>query len=371
MKISIATDAWFPQINGVVRALAVTVAQLRRRGHEVDVIQPSLFRNWPCPSYAEIRLALGCGAAVRQRLHDFAPNAIHIATEGPIGWAARGWCLRRSRCFTTSFHTRFPDYVSLRTGIPADWIWRVMRRFHGPAERTFVVTKRLADELEGRRIGPTHHWPLGVDLDQFGPSGQPHGAMKNLPRPILLNVGRVAIEKNIEAFLDCAMPGSKVVIGDGPALEALTVKYPEAHFLGPMHGEELASAYRTADVFVFPSRTDTFGLVNIEALASGLPVAAYPVQGPIDILGPDGRGVHDGKRRIGGVDEHLAVAIQRALTADPVAAAAEGRRYGWEACTDRFATGLAIDPTVVCDASSQLTDLFRNLQRSVAEPTIS
>ena len=218
-----------------------------------------------------------------------------------------------------------------------------MRRFHGPAERTFVVTKRLADELEERRISPTHLWPLGVDLAQFGPSGPKHPAMLGLQRPIMLNVGRVAVEKNIEAFLNCAIPGSKVVVGDGPALDALKAKCPDVHFLGAMHGEQLASAYRSADVFVFPSLTDTFGLVNIEALASGLPVAAYPVRGPLDILGQDGRGAHGGQRRIGAVDECLAVAIQRALTADQVAAVAEARHYSWEACTDRFLEGLATD----------------------------
>jgi glycosyltransferase involved in cell wall biosynthesis len=343
VKIALITDAWFPQVNGVVRSLATTVEHLGARGHEVTVIQPGCFRSWPCPTYPEIRLAMGCAKAVRQLLDAMEPDAIHLATEGPIGWAARDWCLKRDQSFTTSFHTRFPDYVSLRTGIPADWIWPVMRRFHGPAERTFVVTERLADELEQRRISPTHHWPLGVDLNQFGPSGARHPAMWELPRPIMLNVSRVAIEKNIEAFLECPVPGSKVVVGDGPALDELRAKYLEVHFLGPMHGEELASAYHAADVFVFPSLTDTFGLVNIEALASGLPVAAYPVAGPIDILGPDGRGVHGGKRRIGGVDKHLAVAIQRALTADRVAAAAEARHYSWKACTDRFLEGLATD----------------------------
>ena len=371
MRILIATDAWSPQVNGVVRSLTMTVEHLQRRGHIVEVIQPGLFRNWPCPTYPEIRLALGSGASVGNILKDFLPDAIHIATEGPVGWAARAWCLKSGRRFTTSFHTRFPDYVSLRTGIPADWIWSVMRKFHGPAERTFAVTKRLADELVERRIPQTHLWPLGVDLGQFSPSGGWHPEMKDLPRPILLNVGRVAVEKNIEAFLDCPLPGSKVVVGDGPALEALRINYPAAHFLGPMHGEELASAYRTADVFVFPSRTDTFGLVNIEALASGLPVAAYPVRGPIDILGPDGRGVHGGTRRVGGIDEHLAVAIQRALTADHVAAAAEARHYGWDACTERFLTGLAIDQAEVRDVSIHIPILFRNLQRPVAESIIS
>jgi glycosyltransferase involved in cell wall biosynthesis len=343
LKIVLVTDAWYPQVNGVVRSIATTVEQLRARGAEVAVIQPGLFRNWPCPSYPEIRLALGCGAAVRTMLDQARPDAIHIATEGPLGWAARAWCLRLGKAFTTSFHTRFPDYVSVRTGIPADWIWPMMRRFHGPAERTFVVTQRLADELRQRRIGPTHLWPLGVDFGQFGPSGPRHPLMSGMPRPIMLNVGRVAIEKNIEAFLNCPVPGSKVVVGDGPALETLQGRYPDTHFLGAMHGEDLASAFRTADVFVFPSLTDTFGLVNIEALASGLPVAAFPVPGPADILGADGRGMHGGRRRIGGVDQYLAVAIQRALTADRVAATAEARHYGWDSCTDRFLEGLATD----------------------------
>lgn len=346
MKIALITDAWFPQVNGVVRSLATTVDHLRARGHEVKVIQPSLFRNWPCPTYPEIRLALGCGRAVRDLLDGLAADAVHIATEGPLGWAARGWCLTRGRRFTTSFHTRFPDYVSVRTGFPADWIWPVMRRFHGPAERSFAVTSSLADELAGRGIGSIHHWPLGVDLKQFNPSVRPHPTMRDLPRPIMLNVGRVAVEKNIEAFLDCPVPGSKVVAGDGPALEALKARYPDVHFLGALHGEDLASAYAAADVFVFPSLTDTFGLVNIEALACGLPVAAYPVRGPIDILGADGRGVHGGKRRIGAADRFLAVAIQRALTADRVAAASEARHHSWDRCTDRFLEGLATEASV-------------------------
>lgn len=346
MKIALVTDAWFPQVNGVVRSLATTVEYLRARGHEVELIEPGLFRNWPCPTYPEIRLALGCAVSVRALLDEMRPDAVHIATEGPIGWAARGWCLKQGVRFTTSFHTRFPDYVSLRIGLPADWIWPVVRRFHGPAERTFVVTKRLADELEERRISPTHVWPLGVDLAQFGPSGGKHRALHGLPAPIMLNVGRVAVEKNIEAFLNCPVPGSKVVVGDGPALDALKARYPDVHFLGAMHGDELASVYRSADLFVFPSLTDTFGLVNIEALACGVPVAAYPVPGPLDILGRDGRGVHGGQRRIGAVDQYLAVAIQRALTADRVAAVAEARHYGWEACTDRFLDGLATDAPV-------------------------
>lgn len=343
MRILLVTDAWYPQVNGVVRSLSTTTDRLRARGHVVKVIQPGLFRSWPCPTYPEIRLALGCRAAVHDMLDAMDPNAIHIATEGPIGWAARSWCLKRGRRFTTSFHTRFPEYVSVRTGVPAAWVWPAMRRFHGAAERTFVVTQRLAGELGRRGISRTHLWPLGVDLGQFGPSGPRHPAMTGLPAPILLNVGRVAVEKNIEAFLDCRVPGTKVIVGDGPARDQLKLRYPGVHFLGAMHGEELASAYRSADLFVFPSLTDTFGLVNIEALASGLPIAAFPVHGPFDILGEEGRGIHGGQRRIGAVDADLASAIRLALTADRAAAVAEARRYGWESCTDRFLEGLATD----------------------------
>jgi glycosyltransferase involved in cell wall biosynthesis len=349
VNIVIATDAWHPQVNGVVRALTTTAEQLCYIGHAVQVVEPSLFRTIACPTYPEIRLALGCTAKVRAMLDAAEPEAVHIATEGPIGWAARGWCLKRGKPFTTSFHTRFSDYVSLRTGVPADWIWPIMRRFHAPSVRTFAVTKSLAEELEGRGIGPVHHWPLGVDLQQFNPAIPPHPALRGLPRPIMLNVGRVAIEKNIEAFLECPVPGSKVVVGDGPALGDFQERYPDVTFMGVKHAAELASINCAADVFVFPSLTDTFGLVNIEALACGVPVASFPVRGPIDILGIDGRGVHGGKRRIGGVDQFLAAAIHRALTADRVACESEARHYGWQRCTERFLEGLATDAPLLIE----------------------
>jgi glycosyltransferase involved in cell wall biosynthesis len=346
VKIALVTDAWHPQVNGVVRSLSMTAERLRRRGHEVTVIEPSQFRTIPCPTYAEIRLALGCARGVSRVLDWHQPDAIHIATEGPIGWAARSWCLKRGRRFTTSFHTRFPDYVSVRSGIPADWIWAVMCSFHGRAERTFVVTPTLASELDARGIGATHVWPLGVDIEQFNPAVPPHPEIAGLPRPILLNVGRVAVEKNIEAFLDLKVEGSTVVVGGGPALDKLKTRYPDVLFLGPKHGIELASAYTAADVFVFPSRTDTFGLVNIEALACGLPVAAYPVPGPLDIIGHDGRGMHGGRRAIGAVDDDLGRAVERALLADRGAAAEEALNYAWEVCTDRFLEGLSARPPV-------------------------
>ncbi|MGZ8348233.1 MAG: glycosyltransferase family 4 protein [Allosphingosinicella sp.] len=343
MRIALATDAWMPQVNGVVRSLATTVECLRARGHEVELIEPGRFRTIPCPTYPEIRLALGCAGAVRRQLDALAPDVVHIATEGPIGWAVRAWCGHHNRPFTTAFHTRFPDYLAMRTRLPADWFWSLMRRFHAPAERTFAVTRALADELEARGIGPAHLWPLGVDLRQFHPAVPPHPAISGLPRPVMLNVGRVAVEKNIRAFLDCPLPGSKVIVGDGPELAMLRKRYPDVHFLGAMHGQTLASAYTAADVFVFPSHTDTFGLVNIEALACGVPIAAYPVRGPLDIIGATGRGMHAGQRRIGAVDEDLARAVERALTADRVAAAAEARHYGWESCTDLFLDGLATE----------------------------
>lgn len=341
MKIAIATDAWHPQINGVVRSQSMTIDILVDRGNDVTVIDPSMFRTIPCPTYPEIRLALGCARQVVSMLDRFDPDKIHISTEGPIGWAARRWCLKRQRPFTTAFHTRFPDYVSVRTGIPAAWIWRIMRWFHGAAERTYAATPTLAKELTDNGIRHSHHWPRGVDLDQFGPHVPPHPELARLPRPLLLNVGRVAVEKNIDAFLECPVPGSKVVVGDGPALAGLKRKYPSVAFMGAKIGAELASCYSAADVFVFPSRTDTFGLVNIEALASGVPVAAFPVPGPLDIIGLNGRGVHSGKRPIGALDEDLSKAITRALNADRVAAAAEAQHYSWDRCTDLFLAGLA------------------------------
>ena len=341
MRIALATDAWHPQVNGVVRAIGTTVGRLRERGHIVELITPDQFWTMPCPSYAEIRLALGCGRKVARRLDAIRPDAVHIATEGPIGWAARKWCLVHKAAFTTSFHTRFPDYAALRTHLPADWFWPMLRRFHGPATRIMVATRLLADEAAGRGLPQTHRWPLGVDRAQFNPEVASHAAMAALHRPIQLYVGRVAIEKNLTAFLDTRSNGTKVVVGDGPDLVALSAKYPGVTFLGPLHGEALASAYTGADVFVFPSVTDTFGLVNVESLACGLPVAAFPVRGPIDIIGPGGCGVHGATGRIGALDENLGNAIAAALKADPAACAAEARHYDWDRCTDAFEQGLA------------------------------
>lgn len=341
MRIALATDAWFPQVNGVVRTLAATITELDRRGYEVELITPARFLTVPMPGYDSIRLALAPRFAARRILRNFRPDIVHIATEGPIGWSARAWCKSQGVPFTSAFHTRFPDYAAVRTGISAERFWPVMRRFHAPSRAVLAATETLARELVARGIAPVRPWSRGIDRWLFRPGHKPHPAMADLPRPILLNVGRVAAEKNLEAFLALDCPGSKVVVGDGPDRARLEAAHPDAIFLGALSGEELASAYCAADCFVFPSRTDTFGLVVIEALACGLPVAAYPVAGPIDILGPEGRGPgNDFAATVGVLDEDLEQAVARALRLDRIAAAVFGARFGWEAATDQFLAAL-------------------------------
>ena len=330
MKIAIATDAWSPQVNGVVRTLQAVSAELGAMGHDVCVIAPDQFRTLPCPSYPEIRLALASQAGIGDKIAGFGAEAIHIATEGPIGLAMRRHCLNRGFAFTTAYHTQFPDYVAERTGMPADWFWRYIRWFHRPSAAVLASTPSVEAILEGRGIGPVRRWGRGVDLNLFRPDRAAHPALVDLPRPIQLYVGRIAVEKNIEAFLASDVPGSKVVVGEGPARGALARTYREAHFLGALHGEALAAIYAGADVFVFPSRTDTFGLVMIEALACGTPVAAYPVPGPIDILDPASAAM----------DEDLGQAIRQALACERSAAAAYGARFGWRRSAEQFASAL-------------------------------
>ncbi|WP_340313003.1 glycosyltransferase family 4 protein [Rhizorhabdus argentea] len=330
MRIAIATDAWSPQVNGVVRTLQAVSAELGAMGHEVCVIAPDQFRSVPCPSYPEIRLALTTHAGVGRRIADFGADAIHIATEGPIGLAARRHCLSRRFAFTTAYHTQFPDYLAERTGMPAEWFWRYIRWFHGPSAAVLASTPSVEAILERHHIAPVRRWGRGVDLGLFSPEQAPHLALAELPRPIQLYVGRVAVEKNIEAFLTCGGPGTKVVVGDGPASAALKRAYPQASFLGALHGHALAAAYAGADVFVFPSRTDTFGLVMIEALACGTPVAAYPVTGPVDILDPASSAM----------DKDLGKAIAQALTRDRSAAAAYGATFGWRRSAEQFLSAL-------------------------------
>jgi len=331
MRLALVTDAWSPQVNGVVRTLARVKRELESLGHEVAVCEPGAFRTLPCPTYPEIRLALLPGRQVARWLDATRPDAIHIATEAPLGMAARRYCLRRGLPFTTSYHTRFPEYVSARFPVPLDWGYRVMRWFHRPSRGIMVATPSLAAELEGRGFEAIKPWTRGVDLELFRPRPG-EAAPYRLPRPVFLYVGRVAVEKNLEAFLALDLPGSKLVVGGGPQLAALQQRFPQAHFAGPRQGEELARHYAAADVFVFPSRTDTFGLVVLEALASGLPVAAYPVTGPLDILGGSVAGA---------LDRDLGRAALAALALDPAAARRHAEGYSWRRTAELFLANLA------------------------------
>ena len=320
MRIALVSDAWAPQVNGVVRTLEATVAELRTRGHRVETITPDQFRTVPCPGYSEVRLAMAPWREIGRRLGSLAPHAVHIATEGPLGWAARRWCLRRDQLFTTSFHTRFPDYLALRTGLSADRFWPVVRRFHAPAAAVLVATQRLADELAAHGLTLTRPWERGVDLSAFSPDGPTLPLAKDLPRPLLLSVGRLAVEKNLDVFLSLHRQGTKLVVGDGPARTGLEARHPQAVFTGTLTGAALASAYRVADVLVFTSLTDTFGLVAVEALACGTPVAALPAPGPADILAA-------AECRVGAVDVNLDRAITAALTCRSTDCVSEARRH--------------------------------------------
>lgn len=342
MKLVLATDAWLPQVNGVVRSLAATLEELTALGHEVETVTPDHFLTVPMPGYASIRLAMAPRFGVRRMLDRIRPDIIHIATEGPIGWATRGWCLSRGVPFTSAFHTRFPEYAAVRTGISAERFWPIMQRFHAPSRAVLVSTASLQGELAYRGITHTRRWSRGIDHSLFRPDGPAHPAIASLPGPVLLNVGRVAPEKNLEAFLEAKVPGSKVVVGDGPALETLRRRYPHVLFLGALSGETLASAYRTADCFVFPSLTDTFGLVVIEALACGTPVAAYPVTGPIDILGADGCGTDEPLALpAGALDTDLSKAIAHSLTCQREAAATLGAQFSWQRATGQFVRAIS------------------------------
>ncbi len=290
MRVLVATDAWRPQINGVVRSLEYMAAHAAAQGAEVAFLTPLDFRTLPLPTYPEIRLALTTPGRVARRIREIAPDAVHIATEGPIGFAARAACLAEGRSFTTSYHTRFPEYLAARAPVPERWSYAALRRFHNAGSACMVSTASLARELEGRGFTHVVPWTRGVDTDLFRPRDD---ASLDLPGPVFLFVGRLAVEKNIAAFLALDLPGTKVIVGDGPARAELERIDPRARFLGALTGEALARVYAAADVFVFPSLTDTFGIVLLEALASGLPVAAYPVTGPLDVIGDTGCGVLD------------------------------------------------------------------------------
>lgn len=323
------TDAWRPQINGVVRTLESVGRELRDAGHQVSYLTPERFWTLPVPTYPEVRISLASMGAVSRHIEAAAPDHIHIATEGPLGLLARQYCLSHRLGFTTSFHTRFPEYVAMRVPVPQEWSYGYLRWFHGPAARTMVPTPNLRGELLARGFGNLVLWSRGVDGTRFRPG--PKTMFADLPGPHLLYVGRVAAEKNVEAFLALDVAGSKIVVGDGPDCARLMKAYPDAVFLGYRHGEDLGALYRSADVLVFPSRTDTFGNVITEALASGTPVAAYPVTGPIDVLNDP---------RAGAMDRDLNVAVARALTLDRADARAHGERFTWSASAAQFFAAL-------------------------------
>lgn len=324
MRLLIATDAWHPQVNGVVRSLDAVAGEIRKLGHEVHVLSPSDFRTFPCPTYPEIRLAVLPGRRLGRLVDDLAPTSIHIATEGPIGLSARRYCVKRGLAYTTSLHTRFPEYVHARTGLPVSWGYAVLRWFHGPATRVMVATETLGRELEAMGLHDLGLWSRGVDTALFHPRDK---NFLDLPRPIALYVGRVAVEKNIGAFLKLKLPGTKIVVGDGPQLSMLRRRYRKVVFTGNLTGEDLARHYAAADVFVFPSRTDTFGNVILEALASGVPVAAYPVAGPLDVMGD---------APVGCLDKDLGVAVRRALTVSPAICRAYAEKFSWRESALQF-----------------------------------
>ncbi len=333
MRILLATDAWEPQVNGVVRTLTRTVAECRAMGHQIEVVSPDQFKTFPLPTYPEIKLAMGAYEPVQERFKSFEPEAIHIATEGPIGLAARRICMEWKLPFTTSYHTRFPEYVSARLPVPLSAGYAYMRWFHKPSGRLMVATPTMAKELTLQGFRNISPWTRGVDTDVFKPGLEP--VFQGLARPVFLYVGRVAVEKNIEAFLAVDLPGTKVVVGDGPQREELTVKYPEARFVGAKFGDELARYFSDADVFVFPSLTDTFGLVILEAMAAGTPVAAFSAPGPIDIIPGSNAGV-----LAPGETEGLAQACLACLKLDRAQVRAYAERFSWRAAAEEFVRNL-------------------------------
>jgi glycosyltransferase involved in cell wall biosynthesis len=335
MRILVATDAWHPQVNGVVRTLTMMAEAAKGFGVDISFLTPRSFRTFAMPSYPDLRLALPYHAKIARLITEARPDSIHIATEGPIGLSVRRYCRKHGLPFTTSFHTRFPEYISARVPIPESWIWAALRAFHRPSQAVMAATPALASELRVRGFRNVVLWPRGVDATLFHPRPIDLG----LPRPVFLCVGRVAVEKNLEAFLELDLPGSKVIVGDGPARAALARNYPQAVFLGARQGDALAQAYAAADVFVFPSKTDTFGLVLLEALASGLPVAAFPVTGPRDVIGTAPVGV---------LNDDLRVACLSALKIPPQACLEFAGKHTWEASARAFVENITdvrnVDP---------------------------
>ncbi|HLI21078.1 MAG TPA: glycosyltransferase family 1 protein [Stellaceae bacterium] len=330
MKILLASDAWPPQVNGVVRTMLTVMRELEALGHTVVTLTPHQCFTVPCPFYPEIRLALNPGGAVARMIEETKPDAIHIVTEGPIGIAARRWCVKHGLHFTTAYHTRFPEYLAVRYIAPQRFTYALLRWFHAPAARVMVATESVRRELTKHGFKNLAPWGRGVDPALFDPGLRDEAP--EFPRPIFLYVGRIASEKNLPAFLSLDLPGSKVVVGEGPALPALKARFPDVHFLGKRENKGLAKVYASADVFVFPSRTDTFGLVMLEALASGVPVAAFPVPGPLDVIDQSG---------VGALDEDLRRAALKALELPRERCREHALRFSWSACARQFLDQLA------------------------------
>jgi glycosyltransferase involved in cell wall biosynthesis len=328
MRILVATDAWQPQVNGVVRTYERLADELSGQGVEIIFLSPCEFHTLPCPTYPEIRLAVPSFGYIANRIDAVRPDAVHIATEGPIGWMTRRCCMQRRISFTTSFHTRFPEYLSSRFGIPAGWIYTIQRRFHNAGAGMMVASDSLAQELDARGFERIMPWTRGVDTDLFRPRDV---RLFGSDKPVYLYVGRVAVEKNIAAFLDLDIEGQKVVVGTGPLLETLRARYPDVIFTGKKIGQDLAEAYASADVFVFPSLTDTFGIVLIEAMAAGLPVAAFPVTGPLDNVVQGVTGV---------LDHDLAAAIRGARSIDPVQVRKHALDFSWANASRLFLSNI-------------------------------
>ncbi len=324
MRILIATDAWYPQVNGVVRTLTSLARTAKALGVTIEFLSPEGFRSFRVPTYPGLRLALPSPREIARRIEQAKPDAIHIATEGTIGFMVRAWCIKHGKPFTTSYTTRFPEYISARWPIPERWIYAALRRFHGAAAVTMVATPSLTSELGQRGFKNLGMWTRGVDTDLFRPD---RAVDLGLPRPIFISVGRVAVEKNLEAFLSLDLPGTKVVIGTGPQEAELKQRFPDAKFLGLIENGRLATHLASADVFVFPSRTDTFGVVQLEALASGVPVAAFPVTGPKDVIAAN---------PIGALNEDLRTACLEALKMPRDACRKFALTHSWDNSARQF-----------------------------------
>ncbi len=334
MRIMLVSDAWDPQVNGVVRTMKRVITECEQMGHTWDIVSPNGFKTIPLPTYSEIKLAFGAKKVIEERFLEFEPDAVHIATEGPLGWAARAVCLRHKFPYTTAYHTRFPEYISARFFFLPNWMgYMYVREFHKYSGRVMVATASMRDELAAQRFKNIIPWSRGVDTDLFHPAKRQddRGPFKGMKQPIWLNVGRVSVEKNITAFLETDLPGTKVVVGDGPLLDALKEKHKDAHFLGVKQGEELGACFANADCFVFPSLTDTFGLVILEAMAAGTPVAGFNVPGPRDLIPGTGSGA---------VNDDLAKACHEALACSRERTREYAETYSWRACAEQFINNL-------------------------------